>query len=111
MSALGALGVVVSNSVGPDPSTFAASIAYADSAGEPGAPVAYGEFFTLLDATQFVVTQSWVLAVTREYEHLAATIVRGGPVEPGLRLLDVAGTPTEISDAVGMLLMDQVDAR
>jgi hypothetical protein len=111
MNALGALGVVVSNSVGPDPSTFAASVAYADSAGEPGAPVAYGEFFTLLDATQFVVTQSWVLAITREYEHLAATIVRGGPVDPGLHLLDAAGTPTEISDAVGELLMDQAGAR
>ena len=111
MSALGALGVVVSNSVGPDPSTFAASIAFADSAGEPGAPVAYGEFFTLLDATQFVVTQCWVLAITREQEQLAATIVRGGPVDTGLHLLDAAGTPTEISDAVGTLLMDQAGAR
>jgi hypothetical protein len=28
------------------------------SAGNPGNSVAYGEFFTLLDATQFVVTQA-----------------------------------------------------
>ena len=83
MNALGALGVVVSNTVGPDPSTFAASIAYADSAGEPGDAIAYGEFFTLLDATQFVVTQAWVLAITREREYLAATIVRGGPCLSG----------------------------
>ena len=111
MNALGALGVVVSNTVGPDPSTFAASIAYADSAGEPGDAIAYGEFFTLLDATQFVITQAWVLAITREREYLAAKIVRGGPVDPGLEMLAAAGTATEISDAVGELLIDQAGAR
>ena len=111
MTALDALGIVVSNTVGPDPSTFAASIAYADSAGNPGSSVAYGEFFTLLDATQFVVTQSWVLAITREREHLAATIVLGGPVDPGTYVLAAAGTATAISDAVGQLLLDRAGAR
>lgn len=111
MTALDGFGIVVSNSVGPDPVTFAASIAYADSNGDPGDTVSYGEFFTLFDATQVAVTQAWVFAITREREHVAATIVRGGPLDAGTQIFAAAGTASEISDAVGQLLMDQSGAR
>lgn len=111
MTALDAFGIVVANSVGPDPVTFAVSIAYADSNGEPGDTVSYGEFFTLFDATQFAVTQAWLFSITRGREHVAATIMRGGPLDSGTQILAAAGTATEISDAVGQLLMDQAGAR
>lgn len=104
-------GGVEPSTLGRDPSTFATSVAYADAAGNPGDSVAYGEFFTLFDATQFATVQAWVFAITRERQRVAVTIVRGGPVDPGEQVLAVAGTASEISDAVGRLLLREAGAR
>lgn len=99
------------STLGRDPATFATSVAYADAAGNPGDSVAHGEFFSLFDATQFATVQAWVFAITRERQHVAVTIVRGGPVAPGEQVLVAAGTASEISDAAGRLLVRETGAR